>query len=219
MEKVYEKRELSVADILKNVKKHLGIKTNKELAVLLDVQPNTISTWKTRNSPDYEKLITIIREARGDLNKFFFDESHCHKIVKNEQRLVTVPLEHQYEYVTAFKNDIFLKKLPKHHFSIVTGEEKLRAFQVSDLNSWYAFKGAFYAISSLSKNIRVGNVYVIVNKVKGIFTGLIERDADDPDIIYVLGDSKWMVGNKIKMSLKDVVEVWKVKHIVLNDNA
>ncbi|HUH35109.1 MAG TPA: S24 family peptidase [Moheibacter sp.] len=44
--------------ILNEIKKHLKFKTDTELANFLGVKQNTISTWKARNTIDYDLIIT-----------------------------------------------------------------------------------------------------------------------------------------------------------------
>ena len=43
--------------ILSKLKSHLGFKYDSELADFLDIAPNTLSTWKSRNTLDYDKII------------------------------------------------------------------------------------------------------------------------------------------------------------------
>jgi len=43
--------------ILSKIKNHLNFKNDKELAEFLDIKQNTLSTWKSRNTLDYDKII------------------------------------------------------------------------------------------------------------------------------------------------------------------
>lgn len=47
-----------IEKIIESLKFKLNVSTTVELAQLLDVRPNTISSWKTRNSLSYDKIIT-----------------------------------------------------------------------------------------------------------------------------------------------------------------
>lgn len=44
--------------ILKEIKKHYNFKTDGEFADFLGIKQNTLSNWSTRNSIDYERIIT-----------------------------------------------------------------------------------------------------------------------------------------------------------------
>lgn len=44
--------------ILNEIKKHLGFKTDKELAEFLGVKQNTFSTWRHRNTLDEELILS-----------------------------------------------------------------------------------------------------------------------------------------------------------------
>ncbi len=43
--------------ILNNIKDYLKFKNDKEFAEFLDIKQNTLSTWKKRNTIDYDKII------------------------------------------------------------------------------------------------------------------------------------------------------------------
>lgn len=68
--------------------------------------------------------------------------------------------------------------------------------QVSGLNSLYSFKGVLFAVGRFSEEIITGKIYVLVNKVKGIFIGLVEGDTIDTDTIYVVNERKGITGEK-----------------------
>lgn len=53
------KNSLDANKIIKRVKECLQIKRDVELAILLDVKQNTISSWKKRNNIDLNKIISI----------------------------------------------------------------------------------------------------------------------------------------------------------------
>ena len=62
-------------NILKKFKKAINIKTDTELAEILNIKSNTISSWKKRNTLDYAKIIEKCIDLNIDLNFLFLNSS------------------------------------------------------------------------------------------------------------------------------------------------
>jgi hypothetical protein len=60
-------------NILLRLKEALQINTDKEICSLLDVKSNTLSTWKKRDTLDFNKVIGLCEERNLDLNYIFFE--------------------------------------------------------------------------------------------------------------------------------------------------
>lgn len=60
--------------IIDRLKEELSINTDKNLCKLIDIKPNTLSTWKKRDSLDFNKVIELCEKRNLDLNYIFFDE-------------------------------------------------------------------------------------------------------------------------------------------------
>lgn len=203
----------SARDILQNVKYYFGFKTNLELARFLGVKPNTISTWKKRNSLDYYRLIVICKLHNVDFNKLF---SHT---VYEQNSIVVVPVELQYQYVSQREDKAFINNLPRYQFPFPS-EKNARAFQVTNFSSFPNFKGISYVVGNRvqdPKAVAEGEMYVFVNKEQGIFTGRAERHRNMEDIIYVIFDDNNISPGKIKMAGKNIVEIWKVNNVIFHD--
>ncbi|MBC9797213.1 helix-turn-helix domain-containing protein [Sinomicrobium weinanense] len=211
--KTFVKETFSAEDILQNLKDYFGFKTNLELADFLGVKPNTISTWKKRNTLDYYRLITIGKLHNVDFNKLF--SHHIHE----QNSIIVVPVELQYQYVSQREDQGFINNLPRYQFPFAYGEGA-RAFQVTDFSTFSTFTGVSYVVGNRVQGLDAvveGGMYVFVNKVQGIFTGRVERDRGTDDIIYVIpGDNKILPG-KIKMIAKNIVEIWKVHNVIFHD--
>lgn len=52
--------------ILNEIKSHLKYTKDAELAEFLGIKPNTLSNWKTRNTLDYDLIITKCEFVNGD---------------------------------------------------------------------------------------------------------------------------------------------------------
>lgn len=60
------RKTLDVIKIIKRAKITLGLKTDTELANLLDVSQSTIAAWKSRGNIDFVKIITICNNVSTD---------------------------------------------------------------------------------------------------------------------------------------------------------
>lgn len=212
-----KRRMLEVEDILKRLKTYLGIKTNVELSEVLHVCPNTISTWKKRNSMDYSRLISFGKSHRIDLNRLFSNKIQKERPCEN---VIVVPWEFQHQYVTSFGKKEFLDSMPRHEFPLVSGEGKIRAFQVDNIISFSFFKGNFFAVGEFVHsvgNITEENIYILINKMNGISVGEIEQYIGNPDALYVVNDQNKIMGNKVRISVQDIVEIWKVNSIIFGE--
>ena len=64
---------MNISNILKKLKDVVGVKSDKELASLLNVSYPTIAAWKKRNTLDFQKVIKFAVEHSIDLNYLFAD--------------------------------------------------------------------------------------------------------------------------------------------------
>lgn len=60
--------------IIQRIKQNLNIKNDKELSLMLDIKPNTLSTWRKRDTLDFNKIISFCEINDLDLNEIFFPE-------------------------------------------------------------------------------------------------------------------------------------------------
>lgn len=70
-----EKDCLDILGILNRLKSTLNIKKDISLAELLNVKQSTISTWKSRSSLDYPKIILFCKENGLSLDEIFLNKS------------------------------------------------------------------------------------------------------------------------------------------------
>lgn len=85
----------------------MNIKNDAELSRVINITPSGISTWKTRNSIDHNKIIELCQEHGLDLNYIFG------KIVDNSQTIVAEKSSH-YEKRPKDSNDILVESLLKN---------------------------------------------------------------------------------------------------------
>ncbi len=209
-----EKKSPNATLVLERLKKHLQIRTNIDLANILNVKPNTISTWKKRNSMDYELIVSVCEKHGIDLNEVFYDDSTVVEVEKNNynQNISVVTREFQYQYVNHLGEDTFMSQIPKYNFPFISGEN-MRAFQVTgnmmhptleDNSIVIARKLDEYESISDNKN------YVIVSKIRGIFINRVQTLFDSPDELLLINDNK-MIPQEIKIHVNEIAETWEVK--------
>lgn len=61
--------------IIQTIKDSLGVKNDKEFCKILDIKQNTLSTWRKRDTLDFNKIISICETNNLDLNEVFFPEN------------------------------------------------------------------------------------------------------------------------------------------------
>lgn len=61
-------------DILNKVYELLDIKDDSQFCKIYEIKPNTLSTWKTRNTIPYELLLRISKEKNISLDNIFFNK-------------------------------------------------------------------------------------------------------------------------------------------------
>ncbi|SCY07162.1 Bacteriophage CI repressor helix-turn-helix domain-containing protein [Nonlabens sp. Hel1_33_55] len=64
----------NATNIIARLKEELSISADKDVCELLDIKSNTLSTWKKRDTLDFNKVIALCDDKNLDLNYIFFDE-------------------------------------------------------------------------------------------------------------------------------------------------
>ncbi len=93
-------------NIIDRLKSELDIKTDKELCSLLGIKSNTLSTWKKRDTMDFNKVLRVCDENNLDLNLIFFNEEKeavLSEIDRDEVPLLTQDLSKKVSLVTETK--------------------------------------------------------------------------------------------------------------------
>lgn len=88
----------SSKEVLTKLKIVLGVKSAKELATIFQVKPNTISSWKKRDSLCYIKLIQVCNQYKIDLNELFLADYPYQTIEKSHHSIPIIYIEDYLEY-------------------------------------------------------------------------------------------------------------------------
>lgn len=86
-----EKKSQNVDIILNKLRDALHIRTDLALANFLEVKANTISTWRSRNTLDYELIISKCDNI--DFNWLFANKRVSYSVSETEGHILNEPLE------------------------------------------------------------------------------------------------------------------------------
>lgn len=201
--------------LLQRLKELTGIRTDVELSDVLGIKPNTLSTWKKRNTLDYKKVLETCHSYRLDLNKIFLCPkvfSRCRQHRKKE--FPVVPREIYYPYVTHLKDPQFIDSLPRFNFPFISGKN-IRAFQIMGSGMSPKLEDGNFVVGEHLEDtghIIDGQIYILVSKLKGVFINRIKRDTQYPGFLHLINDKK-VISPQIRMDEKEIVELWKVTSV------
>lgn len=71
--------------VLTRLKKALNVQTDAELSEILGVKPNTIASWKKRNTMDHLAIVAICEEHGLSLDSIFLNRPPKNYTIHNEQ--------------------------------------------------------------------------------------------------------------------------------------
>lgn len=154
-------------EVITRLKQLLGYRNDLELAQVLDIKPNTLSTWKKRETLAYDKIIEVCKKNKIDLNDLFLTNPHSILNINLEDRRVKmISVDHHIEY---FLNpEKCYSTSPSCIFPIA--EEVDMAFQIGVENMSPTVKVSSYVLVKriALKDILPWQIYVFVVENRGI---------------------------------------------------
>lgn len=207
-----EKKSQNAILVLNKLKKTLKITSDKQLSEFLNVKPNTISTWKKRNSLDYSVIISICELYEVNLNEIFYDSGKY--ISSNQYNSYETPLisrEIQFQYCV--DNSSILENLPRYSFPFVHSENT-RIFQVVSNNMFPVIDENSFVIceETAIELVQENSLVVITSKSKGLFVNRIHRSHMSKDIFLLSSENSFF--ETIKFEKAAIDEIWAVKGIL-----
>ncbi len=207
-----EKKSQNAILVLNKLKKTLKITSDKQLSEFLNVKPNTISTWKKRNSLDYNVIISICELYEVNLNEIFYNSSN-HNVgnVGNSSETPLICREVQFQY--CIDGSTLLDSLPKYNLPFVRSESS-RVFQVLSNNMYPIIdENSFVICEGISLNqIQDNSLVVVISKSKGLFINRIVRNTVSQDSFLLTSDNNFF--ETIKFEKKAIDEIWLIKGIL-----
>ncbi len=207
------KKSLNANLILKRLKKALQINTDIELSKLLDIKPNTISTWKKRDTLDYSAIISICNLYGIDLNRILSEKSYNEKV--NNIILNNTPLikrELQFEYCLG--NEDLLNSLPQYHFPFIQSKIA-RAFEIVSNNMNPTINANSFVVCEITdiKSIEENAIVVIISKTKGLIINRVINNSPLENNFTLSNDNTFFRNTTIDSV--DIKEIWAVKNILI----
>lgn len=198
-------------NIINKLKKNLKISTDTKLSEILNIKPNTISSWKKRNTLDYSKIIDKCIELNIDLNVIFNDTT------TNDRRDTFTPIVSKdsiYQYTSGKLMDS-LEVLPTMKFPGLKDKESI-AFQIDKSIIDSKSNKDCFAICEKTPLIEVNDddIIIIISKKLGFFVTKIKHSLADTEKSIITVDDSSPFNENISISIKDIDELWKVTGIL-----
>jgi len=208
-----ENKSQNAISVIERLKKALKIKTDIELSEFLNIKPNTISTWKKRNSVDFDSIISICELYELDLNEIFLNKKKASGFSADTP---LVSREVQFQYVR--ENDIasFLEILPKYSFPFVNAEET-RAFQVISNNMFPFVEENSYVVCEKIELSEVENLSMVVaiSKEKGLFLNRISKSGINENTYILSSENDFF--NEVPLLESEINELWLIRGVLSYD--
>lgn len=207
-----EKKSQNAILVLNKLKNALKINSDKQLSEFLNVKPNTISTWKKRNSLDYNVIISICELYEVNLNEIFYDSvNHIADSESNSSETLLISREIQFQY--CIDSNAILENLPKYNFPFIRSEES-RIFQVLNNNMFPIIDENSFVIceDTTIETVPDNSLVVIVSKSKGLFINRLHRSHKSNDVFLLSSESIFY--ETITFEKNAIDEIWLIKGIL-----
>lgn len=195
-------------DIIKRLKEFLKIKTDLELSIILGVKPNTISSWKKRNSLQFETIIDLCKRNKIDLNSLFYADGTTLKAEKkkNNKEIKLVSSEMHFQYLIDSKDT--LGSLPVFNFPFLDDVEI--GFQVISENMIPTVRVSSYVICKQVSfdEVKPLEIYVLNLKNKGLFVYRFKKEEINGHLVF---SSDNLAFEDIEISANEIQEVFVVR--------
>lgn len=202
---------LQANDIIKRLKQLLGFKTDLELANLLEIKPNTLSSWKVRETLRYDKIIEICKEHKIDLNDLFL--VHPNSVYKADLDNRVVKMISVNQHIEYFINpEKCLASSPACVFP--TEEEVTIGFQIGVENMYPTLKVSSYLLSIKvdPTALKPWYMYVLIVENRGILYHRFKRVLDNGKLLFVSDNPAF---ESVTLFVGEIREAFVVRAIFL----
>lgn len=205
-----EAHALNANAIIKKLKELLQVKTDIQLSEILNVKSNTISTWKKRNSLDFNSIIAVCSHRGIDLNDVFCEN---HPEASADKPLETLLVNRNVLFQYCIGSAEIIQNLPKYHFPYITTQES-RAFQVVSNNMYPLIQENSFVIceSTDKNNIFKDNLIVAISSSRGYFIGRVAIVNNEQGHFILASEND--IFSTVHLSFNEINELWLVKGIL-----
>ncbi len=203
----------NATEVIARLKLSLNFKKDIQLAEFLNVRPNTISTWKKRDTLDYNMLISVCGVYDLDLNEILLGKK------KRQASSIETPLlsrEILFQYASGLDRENLIDKVPKFFFPFINTEYSI-AFQVTSNNMFPTIEENSFVICEKTdpQSVTEELAVVVVSKSKGLFVNRVANNATDHNELLLTNDNP--KNSDITLRYKDIDEIWKITGVLSYD--
>ncbi|MBW3517589.1 helix-turn-helix domain-containing protein [Flavobacterium sp. NKUCC04_CG] len=192
------------------------MKTDLQLSKILKVKPNTISSWKKRNSMQFDSVIDVCETHHIDLNELLYGVNKLKLPYAAEGKdnvgVKMISSDMQFQYV--LQSEKILPSLRAYHFPFLDHCEI--AFQVISENMTPTIRVSSFAICQKANLLGLveGNIYVLVDFNKGIFLHRFKSVLNAEELLFTSDNS--FFNDKI-FRRESIGELWEIKAAYLGN--
>jgi transcriptional regulator with XRE-family HTH domain len=203
----------NATEVIARLKSSLHFKKDIQLAEFLNVRPNTISTWKKRNTLDYDMLISICGVYDLDLNEILLGKK------KTQATAIETPLlsrDMLFQYASGADRDALIERVPKFYFPFINTAYSI-AFQVTGSNMSPTIAENSFVICEKAdiKAVPEALAVVVASKSKGLFINRVASNSPAQQALVLTNDN--LKNSDITLSYNDIDEIWKISGVLSYD--
>lgn len=192
---------LNSNNLIERLKSKLSIKKDKDLCLLLDIKSNTLSTWRKRDTLDFNKILELCEKHNLDLNYIFFEEDE--KIKPEEE-----PKEEFKRPAKSRVNHFLSTQLINTNRNICVFYNQIGGNDGNDNSSGEIIIGQKVSVKKIDEN----SLYIIEDKDNALYLDklvLIKNKNNKTSRVYLNRFNK-------NIELKSIVNVWGVLDVSSN---
>lgn len=220
--------------ILNRIKTHYSFNTDREFAAFLDIKPQTLSSWHSRNTFDvdllYSKCVDIDpefyftgkepflkSERQNQDKKLSFSHTSPQVITvdsSNRDNIVLVPQTLKAGYLSGYSNPDFLKNLPSYRMPGLNNGV-FRMFEIEGNSMFPTLPNKSYVVGQFVENwevnVKDNQIYAVIsNEIEdGLVKRCINRIKKYNNLICKSDNRRNYPTQNIEPS--SIKEIWEVK--------
>ncbi|UMY64787.1 helix-turn-helix domain-containing protein [Flavobacterium sp. HJ-32-4] len=208
-----DKNIQNATDVIARLKEVLKIRKDIQLAEFLNVRPNTISTWKKRNTLDYDALIRICDLYELDLNEILLGKNRMAGLSSETPLLKREVL---FQYTAGTDRGALMEGTTRYNFPFISTEQSM-AFQVVGNNMFPVIEENTFVIceKTFLYDVRENWLVVVVSKQKGMFVNRIAGNPGHMGELVLTNENKRY--NDIRLLFTEIDEIWRIIGILSYD--